>query len=331
MIAPLAKLIDWYGLQTWWGVRLKSANQWIANSKLEEALQFLKGQDFIPTASAAARVEFDDVKHFRFPSPRPGDFVANNTVYGRLYRCAGHWEERPVIVLLHGGGGDPDYRLRFPFIARHCNRAGFNAVTLVAPYHFQRRGPGLADWNHLQTAEAFAQGVAEIRAMTGWLLEQGCPTVALWGNSLGGWFAGLAAWRDRRLASVVLTVPGVRMDYKFSRGDNVFWKRVREALQVQKPAHEALDATPLNLTLLKPIVPKQNILLIEGRYDSFIEPEITEDLWQKWERPEIWRLPHGHVSWMFTPGVTARVLGWLSPRMNKQFSACPLSDISATT
>ena len=29
--------------------------------------------------------------------------------------------------------------LRFPLIARRCNRAGFNAATLVAPYHFQRR------------------------------------------------------------------------------------------------------------------------------------------------------------------------------------------------
>lgn len=315
MLAPLAKFIDWCGLQIWWAVRLKSVHQWVANSKLEEALQFLTGQDFVPAANIAARIEFDDVKHFRFPSPKLSRSAENNTVYGRLYRCREHSQERPVIVLLHGGGGDPDYHFRFPFIARHCNRAGFNALTLVAPYHFQRRAPRLADWHHLQTAEAIAQGVAEIHAVTGWLLEQGCPSVALWGNSLGGWFAGLAAWRDARLAAVVLTVPGLRMDYKFSRGDQVIWKRVREALQAQTAAFKALDATPLNLTSIKPIIPKENILLIEGRYDSFIEPEITEDLWEKWERPEIWRLSHGHVSWMFTPGITSRVLNWLALRL----------------
>ncbi len=315
MLAPLAKFIDWCGLQIWWAVRLKSVHQWVANSKLEEALQFLTGQDFVPAANIAARIEFDDVKHFRFPSPKLSRSAENNTVYGRLYRCREHWQERPVIVLLHGGGGDPDYHFRFPFIALHCNRAGFNALTLVAPYHFQRRAPRLADWHHLQTAEAIAQGVAEIHAVTGWLLEQGCPSVALWGNSLGGWFAGLAAWRDARLAAVVLTVPGLRMDYKFSRGDQVIWKRVREALQAQTAAFKALDATPLNLTSIKPIIPKENILLIEGRYDSFIEPEITEDLWEKWERPEIWRLSHGHVSWMFTPGITSRVLNWLALRL----------------
>jgi len=106
------------------------------------------------------------------------------------------------------------------------------------------------------------------------------------------------------------------MDYKFSRGDNVIWKRAREALNAQKAAHEALDRTPLNLTLNQPIISKEKILLIEGRYDSFIEPEISEDLWEKWERPEIWRLSHGHVSWMFTPGLTRRVLRWLAPRMS---------------
>jgi pimeloyl-ACP methyl ester carboxylesterase len=100
-----------------------------------------------------------------------------------------------VIVLLHGQGGFPDYRFRFPLIARRCNRAGFNAATLVAPYHFQRAPRQCGAFsipNHLLWAQSLAQGVAEIRALTGWLLGEGCPAVALWGISLGGGLAGLA-------------------------------------------------------------------------------------------------------------------------------------------
>jgi pimeloyl-ACP methyl ester carboxylesterase len=165
-------------------------------------------------------------------------------------------------------------------------------------------------------SKAFAQAVAEIRALTGWLLDQSCPSVALFGFSLGGWLAGLAATRDSRLKAVILALPGVRRDYRATRGECVLWTPMRKALEKQKAARETLDKTPMNLTLSQPVIPKENILLIQGRYDLLVEAEQTEELWQKWKQPEIWRLPHGHISWMGAPGLTGRVLHWLSPRLN---------------
>jgi pimeloyl-ACP methyl ester carboxylesterase len=319
MIAPLARFIDWSALQFFWAIRLKSVRKWNvnnANSQLEEAVQFLNGPNFIPATSSAARVELNGRVHFKFPTPRPCDFAENNTVDGRLYRCAQRWQEHPVIILLHGGGDFLNHRFRFARLVPACNQAGFNVATVVAPYHFQRRPRGLEQWDYLRTAQAFAQGVAEIRALTGWLLEQGCPSVALWGISLGGWQAGLAACRDARVASVIMAVPGVRMDYKFSRAERVVWRRVRAALRAQSTAREAMNTTPLNLTLARPVILTERILLIEGVHDLFVEKEAIEELWRKWEQPEIWRLPHGHISWMFEPGVTGGVLRWLSPRLN---------------
>jgi len=57
--------------------------------------------------------------------------------------------------------------------------------------------------------------------------------------------------------------------------------------------------------------------LIQGRYDLLAESERAEELWQKWEQPEIWWLPHGHLSLLGAPGLTSRVLRWLAPRLNK--------------
>jgi dienelactone hydrolase len=317
VIAPLAKFIDWSALQVMSVWRPLIAGR---SARLEEALRFLKGPDFIPAVSEAARVEFNGPLQFRFPTPRPGDFTESNVVYGRLYRCAGRWQERPVIVLLHGGGGDPDYHFRFPLIARRCNRAGFNAATLVAPYCFQRRPrqPGaLSEPDYLRTAKTFAQAVAEIRALTGWLLEEGCSAVALWGFSYGGWLAGLAACRDARLAAVVMTVPGVRLNCLIA--EQFVRRNIREALQERRVAWEQLNMTPLNLTLTRPNIPPENILLIEGVHDLFVRAEPVEELWQAWGRPDIWRLPHGHViiGCGLLPGMTGRVLRWLSPRLDK--------------
>ena len=93
-------------------------------------------------------------------------------------------------------------------------------------------------------------------------------------------------------------------------------RRVREALQSLRPAQDALDTTRLNLALSTPVIPKENILLIDGIHNLFGEWQWIEDLWQKWEQPEFWRLPHGHVSALFMPGLSDRVLRWLSPRLH---------------
>ena len=98
MIAPLAKLIDWSVLQMAYlvvGLRHVPRPEW----KLAEALEFLNGPDFLPATSNPAQIEVDGPRHFRFPTPRPGKVEENNIVYGRLDRCAQHWQDRPEIVL----------------------------------------------------------------------------------------------------------------------------------------------------------------------------------------------------------------------------------------
>ena len=145
MIAPLAKFIDRSVLQVGYAMLPQSMWREAANErdlKLEQAVQFLNGPDFIPAESQPAQLDFiPDASggRFRFPTPRPCEFAENNVVHGRLYRCADAWQERPVIVLLHGGGDFPGHQFACHLFSRRCHRAGFNAATLELPYHFQRR------------------------------------------------------------------------------------------------------------------------------------------------------------------------------------------------
>src|SRR5262249_9517899 len=188
-IAPLAKFIDWSALQMAYVVaplRHAPKPKW----KLEEALEFLNGPDLISAASDPARIEFDGPRHFKFPTPRPSEDEENNIVYGRLYRWAERWQERPVIILLDGYP-PVGYHTGFPLIARWFNRAEFNVALLVAPYQLQRRPRRPMEENCVEFAQAMAQNVAEIRALTGWLLDEGCPSVGLLGFSFGGWLAGI--------------------------------------------------------------------------------------------------------------------------------------------
>jgi hypothetical protein len=68
---------------------------------------------------------------------------------------------------------------------------------------------------------------------------------------------------------------------------------------------------PLKLLDVKP--------LVVGHWGHHPWPE----LWQRWGQPEIWRLPHGHISGLFVPGLTGRVFDWLAPRLEKTTPSAP--------
>ncbi len=294
MIAPLAKFIDWSVIRICFATLPKSILREAANErdlKMEQAVQFLNGPDFMSAESQPAQLDFGPDApggRFRFPTPRPCEFAENNVVHGRLYRCADAWQERPVIVLLHGGGDFPGHQFVFHLFARRCQRAGFDAATLELPYHFQRRprqyGPvstlcqyiPLISRDYLQMAKTWAQAVAEIRSLSGWLLAEGCPAVALVGASLGAYLAGLTACRDARLASIVLAMPGARMGLlPKSYQDLGCGRRFREVIHRRRAACEELDRTPLNLTSARPAISKENVLLIEGIHEGFEPPDRT--------------------------------------------------------
>lgn len=314
MIAPLARFLDWSSIQL---MTLMAPTDDLV-SKLEEAVQFLNGPDFVPAESQPARVEFSGSRNFSFPTPRACKFAENNLVHGRLYRCAERWRERPVVILLPGWKDIASYNLRFPLIACECNREGLNVVTLVPPYHFQRRPRQRREFDRgdcLEFVEGTAQSIAEIRALIGWLRKEGCPAVALWGYSRGAADASMVSCYDARLEAVVLGCPPAHCRPTVEQ--LAVRPRVRRRLKYIGEICDRFNKTPMNLTALQPAIPGNRILLIAGNYDSLCPKDDIENLSQVWGQPDIWRLPHGHVGICcgFVPGLTGRVLDWLKPRL----------------
>jgi dienelactone hydrolase len=286
------------------------------SANLDEARAFLGSDDFISRDVPPAKVKFTNEARLTFPSPRPTLYLENNIVHGRLYRAERQWQERPTIILLHGWNDVIDHYWRFPRIAQQLNYRGINAATLEAPYHFQRRPRQLGTWSNFlcpdihRTLRAAAQAIAEIQAFAEWLLQQGCPAVGLWGISMGAWLAGLAACHDPRWACVVLVAPVAQLDSVIEKVE--FCRHIREALRGQ-----ALDTGRLNLTLARPVIPTKNILLVEAEHDLFVTKASVEELWNAWERPEIWRLPEGHISVLTAKGLSGGIIRWTSPRLTE--------------
>jgi hypothetical protein len=311
MIAGLSRLVDWSA------IHLAAARMPQPDGKdprLAEAQELIASPDFIPAEVVAAKVQFTGANRLQFESPLPGQFAENNMVHGRLYRCAARWQEHPTVLLQHGWNDAINHQFRFPIMAGQFNRYGLNAATLEAPFHFQRRPRQLGPWGNflcpdiLRTAQAARQAIAETRAFAEWLLRQGCPAVGLLGVSLGGWLAGLAVCHDARFACAVLLVPVARLDRLVE--EMAFCRGIRLALQ-----GERLVAGRLNLTEGRPAIPKENILLIEAVHDLFVPRDTMEELWRAWDQPDIWRLPHGHITVLAAPGLNGRIIRWMEPRL----------------
>ena len=251
---------------------------------------------------------------FRFPSPIQTASTCNNTVFGRLFKTADAWQGRPTVILVHGWNAALCYRYRFPFLASRLRRYGINTAAMELPYHMHRRplrGP-VTDFisSDLHAMlEATRQAIAEARALGGWLQAQGSTAIGLWGFSLGGWLAGLTARVEPGLRFAVLTTPIARMDQAIAQLP--FCEPVRRSLN-----GKTIDLRGLNLESRAPSIESRNILLVESLHDLFSPAETIEQLWEAWRRPEIWRVPHGHITVLMSLRVTERTVRWIHRRIS---------------
>jgi pimeloyl-ACP methyl ester carboxylesterase len=159
------------------------------------------------SASAGAPVILADggrLLTLRWPSDapplRPGSRLRNDrhnrVAVARLYA---HPTPRAAVVIIHGyaaGQWGVEARL-WPIMALYA--AGLDVAQIVLPFHGPRahpeRGglPRFPSGNPRRTLEGFRQAMADVRGLMGWLRQRGAPRVGLWGMSLGGYTAALAA------------------------------------------------------------------------------------------------------------------------------------------
>lgn len=312
MRAVLAKPLDWCSIQL---ARLSVHHSTGATGQVAEVEALLADPAFFGDSTAAAKdLRFTSKRRFRFNSPVVSPARCNNTVHGKLYTTGKHWQDKPVVVLLHGWNVDASYRVLYPHLARRLVKQGVNAAMFELPYHGQRKPRGkkaihnFISGDLVHVIQAAHQSLADARALIGWLKAQGCPRVGLWGISLGAWLSGLLACADSRVDCAVLMTPVARMDRVIAELD--FCAPIRRSLGGAKVK---LDA--LNLINHRPKLAPADILLIASQHDLFAPIGTVEELCKTWGGTELWRPRHGHISILMSMPVMDRTARWIARKV----------------
>jgi pimeloyl-ACP methyl ester carboxylesterase len=279
---------------------------------IDEAQLTLARTDFFYSEpSLPLDVRFEGQHRFRFQSRVVTPWPENNIVHGKLYRAGRDWARKPSALLVHGWNGELGYYYQFPFLARLLNRAGWNAIMIELPYHAQRRPQAVGAINNfishdlVRMLEATQQAISDLRTVVGWLRDQGSPVVGMWGISLGAWLTGLVAALDPQVRLAVLMSPVVSLDHAIR--DLPFCEPIRNSLGGRE-----FDLQKLNLVTNVPRCAPEGVLILESTQDLFAPPETVEEVWRIWRKPEIWRVPHGHISILASVPMMVRVTRWIA-------------------
>ncbi|MCI0536968.1 MAG: alpha/beta hydrolase family protein, partial [Verrucomicrobiales bacterium] len=254
-------------------------------------------------------------RDFVFSSPVSTPFERNNQVHGKIFRCKGGEQPLRTVILLHGWNAEWTYSVLFPPVARLLLGAHINVAIIELPYHAHRKprgGPGVVR-NFISEdlgcmVEATSQAIADTRALVQWLRDHGSTSIGVWGFSLGAWIAGLVACSERDLDLAVLATPVVNVERVIA--ELPFCAPIRRSL-----ASNRIPLDRLSLLSHQPLLDRRNLLLLESAHDLFVPAETVEDLWHRWGEPQIWRVPHGHISIWLAPRLLAQVTKWIASVM----------------
>lgn len=210
--------------------------------------------------------------------------------------CATEASSRAVIVL-HGWLATPVQLAYYGWLARPLTRSADVWLPRL-PAHVERTPPGAVSGSRCLspdpacTARALSAAVAETRWLARWLQDSG-KEVSIWGVSLGGWVAALAA-REPVCERLVLWAPVV------DPVETLEWSPLGRILAERSTLHErdaSLETTLHELAAGRHdlALPGSRVLVVGGRHDNVVRRESLVAAARRWSaRVEL--LDHGHIS-----------------------------------
>jgi dienelactone hydrolase len=240
-----------------------------------------------------------EVWDLKFPSPVTTPVEANNTVHAEFYRSR-QPGRRPAVIVLHILGGDfPLSRLFSNALAQN----GVHALFVKMPYYGPRRDEKsprrMVSADPHESAAGLTQAVLDIRRAVTWLASRpdvNADAIGIFGISLGGITAALAASVEPRITSACLLLAGG--DIAQAGWNAAQAQTLRERWLAQGRTREEYVQA---LSVVDPVTYAaaargKRILMLNATDDEVIPRDCTLQLWKALGEPELRWMRGGHYS-----------------------------------
>lgn len=228
-------------------------------------------------------------------------------------------EDAPVLVLLHGWLAAAWHFPLYLSWARWMATHGIEVWIPRLPHHMERTLPGRVSGelclssDLARTVDSIRQGVVETRLLIEWLRRRGNGRCGLWGVSLGGWIASLAATVPVEIDALVLWAPVA--DPETTLWESSLARDIRAAIAasgLRRGADLGLERFAPRARRLR--LDPNRMLIVGGRHDRVVAPWTLSQLAHAW-RGAVWWVPHGHISMLVAPRVLRATRDFLGRRL----------------
>ena len=208
-------------------------------------------------------------------------------------------------------------------LGRKMAQRGSNTYLFTQPYHSERTPEGyysgeLALSSDLAgTVEAIRQSVCDVRALISYIRSKTEGPLILTGTSLGGFVTCLIVAVDDRIDFAIPVITGNSLSdavYNTPLDKAVRNELIENGVDFERTKSTWRIVQPGNF---QPLISKDRILLIAGKYDPLVRPQTVTELWQQWKEPDIIWLESAHISnLLIMDKVLDKIDEWLQKNQN---------------
>ena len=227
-----------------------------------------------------------------------------HTVYARRIRPRGT-EGRPRLLYIHGYMQPETVVEELTLLSGMARSLGMEIVHLQPPYH-GRRTPresaygGERFWSAdvVRSFEAMRQTLYDARTLLSFMLDESPSPVGVAGLSLGGSFSAALTCLEPRFD---FTTPFIaHMDMGALLRDAPVLGAMRRDLAAfgWTPREFGDFFTRIGWDDLRPVVPKERILLFAAEKDRFFDADVMRTMWRRWGEPSIYWYPTSHMGFV---------------------------------